>query len=119
MIMPMIKSLLSYTIAASAVIAASVAEGFGLPLVEALMREKPLIASDIPAFREVAGSAPLFFKAGDADSLSATIQDYLSTPRVQPTQTQHWLTWDQSANMLMKEISQLKDAETSALGERS
>src|SRR6201999_1773329 len=38
---------------ASVVIASSLAEGFGLPLIESMMFGKPLIASDIPSFREV------------------------------------------------------------------
>ncbi|WP_298873213.1 glycosyltransferase family 1 protein, partial [uncultured Bradyrhizobium sp.] len=63
---------------ADAVIAASLAEGFGLPLVETMQRGKALIASDIPAFREVAGEVPLYFKAGDHLSLVEAIRSFLS-----------------------------------------
>lgn len=43
---------------ARALLFASFAEGFGLPLVEALALGVPAIASDLPAFREVAGDIP-------------------------------------------------------------
>jgi glycosyltransferase involved in cell wall biosynthesis len=36
-------------------------EGFGLPVLEAMARAVPVVCSDIPALREVAGSAALYF----------------------------------------------------------
>ncbi len=45
--------LLGFYADADALIAASYTEGFGLPLVEARHFGKPIIASDIPVFREV------------------------------------------------------------------
>ncbi len=43
---------------AQALLFPSFAEGYGLPLVEALVAGVPVIASDLPAFREVAGDIP-------------------------------------------------------------
>lgn len=57
-----------------ALIQASVAEGFGLPIVEASMLGVPVILSDIPVFREIAGSAASYFSVGDARALAATVK---------------------------------------------
>ena len=63
-----------------ALIAASYAEGFGLPIVEAAHFGKAVIASDIPVFREVTanGQNCRFFTGGSADSLAATILSFLN-----------------------------------------
>jgi glycosyltransferase involved in cell wall biosynthesis len=50
---------------ASALIAASHAEGFGLPIVEAQLHGLPVLASDIPVHREVGGTRCIYF---DIDS---------------------------------------------------
>jgi glycosyltransferase involved in cell wall biosynthesis len=47
-----------------AVIAASYAEGFGLPIIEASRNAAPVLARDIPVFREVAPDGTVFFQAG-------------------------------------------------------
>ncbi|TDF67704.1 glycosyltransferase family 1 protein [Cupriavidus sp. L7L] len=55
---------------ATALIAASTIEGYGLPIVEAAMHHVPVLASDIPVFREVGGEGALFFQLGDPSSLA-------------------------------------------------
>jgi glycosyltransferase involved in cell wall biosynthesis len=49
----------------------SLHEGFGLPLLEAMSCGTPVLASDTPIFREVAGTAPAYFDPRDVDSLLA------------------------------------------------
>jgi glycosyltransferase involved in cell wall biosynthesis len=44
---------------ARALLMPSFAEGFGLPVIEALLLATPVIASDLPVFREIAGTIPL------------------------------------------------------------
>jgi glycosyltransferase involved in cell wall biosynthesis len=46
---------------ARATIVPSLAEGFGLPVLEAQRTGCPVVCSDIPVFREIAGDAALFF----------------------------------------------------------
>jgi glycosyltransferase involved in cell wall biosynthesis len=51
---------------ASVVVLPSDREGFGLPIVEAMACGTPVIASDIPALREVGGTAAIYAPRGDA-----------------------------------------------------
>ena len=48
-------------VASSCLIAAAEGEGFGLPLIEAARHGLPIIARDIPVFREVAGEHVYYF----------------------------------------------------------
>ena len=52
---------------ASVVVLPSDREGFGLPVVEAMACGTPVIASDIPALREVGGTAAMYAPPGDID----------------------------------------------------
>lgn len=52
-------------------------EGFGLPLLEAMASGAPVIASDIPVFREVANDAALLFESGSVEALRAAMQTIL------------------------------------------
>jgi glycosyltransferase involved in cell wall biosynthesis len=49
-------------------------EGFGIPLLEAMHYKLPIIASDIPASREVAEKNALFFDPPDIDKLAELIE---------------------------------------------
>lgn len=61
-------------------IAASDDEGFGLPLIEAARHDLPVLARDIPVFREVAGDHAEYFR-GDADALAGAIENWLGACR--------------------------------------
>ncbi len=58
---------------AQALASPSLWEGFGLPLLEAMASRTPVIASDIPAHREVAADAACYVDAEDPDSLASGI----------------------------------------------
>jgi glycosyltransferase involved in cell wall biosynthesis len=60
------------------------AEGFGLPLIEALACGAPVLASDIPILREVGGGAASFVRAGDVSAWSAAISLHLKDPARAP-----------------------------------
>lgn len=53
--------------------ASRVEEGFGLPTVEALACGIPVLLSDTPGHREIAGDAASYFRDGDPESLASAI----------------------------------------------
>ncbi len=61
---------------ARAMLAPSFAEGFGLPLVEALAAGVPVICSDIPVFREIGGGIPDYVDPLDQLGWRDEILDY-------------------------------------------
>ena len=67
-------------IGACAVIMPSRHEGFGLPVVEALALGVPVIASDIPALREVGGEAARYAPADDAPAFARELAAVLDDP---------------------------------------
>ena len=90
-----------------ALIAASIAEGFGLPIVEAALHGVPVIASDIAVFREVAGEAGRFFSLATPQALVEAIRQVLEEASSMPVQHlahSHTLTWDESAVALLDAI---------------
>jgi alpha-1,2-rhamnosyltransferase len=56
-----------------ALIIASMAEGFGLPIVEAFQRGTKVICSDIPVFREVAADQAAYFDLSSSSSLALKV----------------------------------------------
>ncbi|MEM9736206.1 MAG: glycosyltransferase, partial [Pseudomonadota bacterium] len=76
---------------ARALLFPSLAEGFGLPLAEALALGTPVIASDLPALREVGGPVPTFLGARDRGRWQAAILEHLAPqPRVEAWQPPRW-----------------------------
>ncbi len=56
------------------------AEGFGMPIVEAMSAGVPVIASDTPALAEAGGPATVYIPAADVVSLAAAIRLVLDDP---------------------------------------
>jgi glycosyltransferase involved in cell wall biosynthesis len=63
---------------ATALLFPSFAEGYGLPLVEALACGTPVIASPLPAFREIAGEVPDYVDPNDEAGWEARIRGFLN-----------------------------------------
>ena len=60
--------------------AVSTGEGFGLPVVEAMYSGLPLLAADIPPFREVAGAAAQFVNPLIVDDIAAGLSRLVGDP---------------------------------------
>ena len=87
------------------VIIPSIAEGFGLPIVEAFQHGTSVICSDIPVFREVAGVDAVYFDPYDSNSLVKVLSSS-SIPGddqyiVKNSAKKCWLSWQESAESLL------------------
>jgi glycosyltransferase involved in cell wall biosynthesis len=100
---------------ARALLMPSFAEGFGLPLAEALALGVPAICSDIATLREVGGDVPEFLDPLDGPAWARTIADYARpdsaarAAQLQRLQSWHHPTWSDHmtiAMTLINEISQ-------------
>jgi glycosyltransferase involved in cell wall biosynthesis len=84
-------------------IAASEDEGFGLPLIEAARHRIPILARDIPVFREVAGTHAGYFHARDPDGMARAIKDWLALhakSEHRKSNDMPWLTWAENVERL-------------------
>jgi glycosyltransferase involved in cell wall biosynthesis len=93
--------------ACTCLIAASYGEGFGLPLIEAAKHNLPIIARDIPVFREVAGSHAFYFSSNFSNDLHKSILEWLKLrfeASVPVSNNMPYLNWNQSSNELKKLI---------------
>ena len=89
--------------ASACLIAASAGEGFGLPLIEAARHKLPILARNIPVFREVAGTYASYFNGNKSDDLACAIHDWLALfvkDKHPKSANMPWLTWAQSAERL-------------------
>lgn len=88
---------------ASALLAASFAEGFGLPLIEAARQGLPIIARGIPVFREVASEHAFYFQGETPEDLTEAIRRWLvlyTEDKAPSSKELPWLTWAQSTRAL-------------------
>lgn len=97
---------------ATALVSASKAEGFGLPLIEAMQVGAPVVANDMPIFHEVGGTAALYFDADSPDQLAAHIRT-LEDPTIRAKritagyQQAKKFSWDNSARELLAIMQKL------------
>jgi len=98
--------------AASLVLLPSEAEGFGLPVIEALACGAAVVASDLPVLREVGGPATVYCPVGDvtawADAVCRLLADPgLAPPRAVRLQQAHPYTWANHARTIAEAYQRL------------
>lgn len=69
------EHILHYHRGAAAMVFPSLLESFGHPLLEAMLAETPVIASDIASLREVAGEVACYFDPDDPAALAAAVDN--------------------------------------------
>lgn len=92
---------------ARALVFPSYVEGFGLPLVEAMQRGLPAMASDIPVFREIGGDYMAYFDLESTNSLVFLIQKFESNgifPASRPIGDWYWIGWREASQQLVRGI---------------
>lgn len=91
----------------SALLATSRGEGFGLPLIEAAQNGLPIVARDIPVFREVGAGHAYYFSGDEPEALALAIEQWLALrargqhPDPAGLRSQ---TWAQSAGELAEAV---------------
>src|SRR5207244_5203797 len=88
--------------AATAVVIPSLAEGFGLPAVEAAACGAPLLLSELPAHRETLGDAACYFAPRDVRGLRSALELAFATPGLgeRARLAVADLSWDETARRL-------------------
>ncbi|MFB9287006.1 glycosyltransferase [Pseudoduganella plicata] len=89
--------------ASACLLVPSEGEGFGLPLIEAARHGLPVIARDLPVFREVAAEHAHYFSGADGADLAGSIESWLALHRsgtAATSQGMSWQTWASNARQL-------------------
>jgi glycosyltransferase involved in cell wall biosynthesis len=97
---------------APVVLVPSGAEGFGLPVIEALACGAAVVASDIPAMREAGGPAAAFVPVGDVGAWSDQVAKLLADPAAAPPRYARlaWagrFTWTAQAEIIARAYHRL------------
>jgi len=88
---------------------ASYTEGFGLPIIESIMRGTPVLAADVPIYREIAGDYCVWFRQDDVEELCECVAEYEKKPakyvilKDRMEKYQLW-TWDMALNNIKKTL---------------
>jgi glycosyltransferase involved in cell wall biosynthesis len=90
----------------------SEAEGFGLPLAEALACGAVAVASDLPVLREVGGDAAVYCSVGDVPAWAGAIDRLLADPGSAPCRADRLarasrFTWEEHARTIAEAYQRL------------
>lgn len=95
---------------AKAIVFASLGEGFGLPIVEGLQHGLPVIASDLPVHREVAGNFAAYFDPAKPEALATWIEQLETMgelPGILPARNYRAVTWYEATVELLSHCRDL------------
>lgn len=94
-------------------IAASENEGFGLPLIEAAQHGLPVLARDIPVFREVGSEHITYFTGFEPRHIQDSVIEWIENSarnEVPLSNMTPWLTWSESVKQLTEALNKMESA---------
>jgi glycosyltransferase involved in cell wall biosynthesis len=94
---------------ARALLLPSFAEGYGMPVTEALALGTPVICSDLPALREAGGDLPTYLDPLDGPAWMAAIQEHAHVRKVVPRGARVLPSWDKHIAILMELVHKLAE----------
>lgn len=112
--------LINYLTYARALLLPSLAEGYGLPLVEALSLGTPVIVNNLPVFHEIAAAVPDYIDASDEDLWLHYIIDYMKKDSLlrqnQLNRLAHFISpsWDKHFEKVNKFLLDVNHADSNA-----
>lgn len=90
---------------ATGLIATSLGEGFGLPLIEALAQGTPVLARDLPVFQEIGGPLFDYFDDDEPSAFSVRLRTWMAEARRPAAESIACLpSWADSARALMHHL---------------
>lgn len=95
---------------AAGLITVSMAEGYGLPPLEAIWHKLPVIASDIPAHKEILGDNAVFVTPCDGRGLISGIMDIIEKRHpihIPDNNRLQMITWDEHVRNALGQIEQI------------
>lgn len=99
---------------ASVCIQPSVYEGFGMPILEAMSYNKPVVCSDLEVFHEVAADSAMYFDANKSNAITMCLTKVIENPKLQESLAKKsrkyidkYPKWDQIAEDLAKKFKEL------------
>ena len=105
------KNLRLITASALALVYASFFEGFGIPLLEAMYCDVPIITSKVSSMPEVGGNAALYVEPASVDSIKdAMLKMFCDTNLrdsliIKAKRQREKFTWEKTANLLWESIN--------------
>ncbi len=109
---------------ATALVFPSIYEGFGIPPLEAMVNDCPVIASAIPPVQEVCGDAAQYFSPMAAEELASIMRERIDRPQ----DRQAWVdrgrerslrfSWTESANRLVSALHEMDTIAYAGGGDR-
>lgn len=89
---------------ATALVMPSFYEGFGLPLVEAMNFNIPIICSDIPVFREICHDDVMYFNPHNPNDIADKMEKVTNLSTVTYPEWRNWATTAKEVGILLKSL---------------